>query len=328
MEKVTSPGRGLAPRQTVHGAVTRELLEAAKTAHAIPSNYRLARVLGVTDNTLGNWQSGRSIPNTALAMRLAEMAGRDPAIVVAELAAERAQDDDERDLWRGIAARLRQAGMACLVGAVMVLGAPPEARAFEAHSALDVDGSVRYVNLQSRQGRLIMVSRPALMSKNRDQCPALFGPRGRSPPNRSTKPHWESAACDITDTHRSETALSVKRVRNRCLPGHGGFDHGPKLLKTPGSHRTWNATLDAYLCLDKPRGERSAGFVRLDGTVRHPIASGILPKASGRPHLTPAAPLASIRAWYDRRVGPSSSFKFFLLFCSSVLATPRLILHR
>lgn len=117
-----------------------ELLTQAKTANAIPSNYRLARVMGVTDNTLNNWQSGRGMPGDVQAVRLAQMAGVNPAIVLAELAAERAKDDVTKAVWRGLAEHLRGAGLAVIVAAICSFGAPPEARAFEVTHSVDQAG--------------------------------------------------------------------------------------------------------------------------------------------------------------------------------------------
>lgn len=102
------------------------LLTAAKTAQGIPSNYRLARVLGVSDNTLNNWQSGRAAPSDLQAIRLAEMAGIDPAAVLAELAAARAKDDGTRAVWRGLADKLKGGAVAAGVGLFLGVGVTPD----------------------------------------------------------------------------------------------------------------------------------------------------------------------------------------------------------
>lgn len=95
-----------------------QLLTAAKTGAAIPSNYRLARVLGVTDNTVANWQNGRALPSDATVGQLAQMAGLDPDAAVASIHAARASDDGERSRWTRIAARL--ANSTAAVGAVIL----------------------------------------------------------------------------------------------------------------------------------------------------------------------------------------------------------------
>jgi len=70
------------------------------------------------------------------------------------------------------------------------------------------------------------------------------------------------------------------------------------------------------------RGDSGQGF-RAPGRWHQPTA------ASRRRRLKASLDtFGGGQAWYIRHVGPSSSFGFFLLFCSSLLATPRLILHR
>lgn len=105
------------------------LLTAAKQAKGIPSNYRLARVMGVSDNTLNNWQSGRAMPGEVQAVRLAEMAGIDPGVVLAELAAERAKDEGSRAAWRSIAERLKGGAVAAGVALLVGFGGGPDAGA-------------------------------------------------------------------------------------------------------------------------------------------------------------------------------------------------------
>jgi hypothetical protein len=74
---------------------TNTLLDAAKRAQSIPSDYRLCRVMGVTDHTLYNYRHGRT-PDDERARRLAEMAGLHVGFVLVCMAAERAKDDETR----------------------------------------------------------------------------------------------------------------------------------------------------------------------------------------------------------------------------------------
>lgn len=127
------------------------LIDQAKKAQGIPSSYRLTRILGVTDVTMTSWTAGRASPNDSAAIRLAEMAGLDPALVLAEIAVERAQDDESRALWRGIVDRLKNAGLAAIVGAICTFGAPPEAQAYEVGHHADRSDAVRYVNRRKRR---------------------------------------------------------------------------------------------------------------------------------------------------------------------------------
>jgi hypothetical protein len=75
---------------------TNALLDAAKRAHSMPSDYRLCRVLGATDNTLYNWRKGKSHPDETYSFKLAKLAGLDLAFVLISMAALRAPSDEIR----------------------------------------------------------------------------------------------------------------------------------------------------------------------------------------------------------------------------------------
>jgi hypothetical protein len=105
---------------------TAELLAAVRDAQGIPSNYRLARVLDVPENTVARWQTGRHVPDDSMVIRLAGMAGLDAGATLAAMHAQRATDDGLRAAWASIAARLQQAGAAALavILSVVIFGSP------------------------------------------------------------------------------------------------------------------------------------------------------------------------------------------------------------
>jgi hypothetical protein len=88
---------------------TKDLLAAAKKAQGIPSNYRLARVLDVPDGTVQRWHTGKNIPNDAMVLRLAEMAGLDADEVLAAIYCERTAEPEMKGVWERIAKRLHAA---------------------------------------------------------------------------------------------------------------------------------------------------------------------------------------------------------------------------
>lgn len=93
---------------------TIELLAAAKAGADIPSNYRLARVLGVTDQTVSNWQNGRRFPDDELVLRMAEMGNLNPGEVLVSIYAERAASSPMGDVWRSIAQRVHDSAHGAL----------------------------------------------------------------------------------------------------------------------------------------------------------------------------------------------------------------------
>jgi transcriptional regulator with XRE-family HTH domain len=117
---------------------TKQLLDRAKKAQGIESDYKLAQVLGVVNSAVTNYRAGRSHPDDAVAARLAELAGQDPSSVIAELHAERAKTPEVRALWLRMANQLRHAVAAVMlaVGAAMVLiaGSPTAAEAGPSHT--------------------------------------------------------------------------------------------------------------------------------------------------------------------------------------------------
>lgn len=94
---------------------TKQLIDRAKKASGIESDYALSKVLEVSPSAVTNWRSGRSHPADELAAHLAQLAGQNPSSVLADLYAERAKSPAQRALWLRMADQLRHA-----VAAVML----------------------------------------------------------------------------------------------------------------------------------------------------------------------------------------------------------------
>lgn len=91
---------------------TGQLLDRAKRAQAIQSDYKLAKALGVTANAVTNWRQGRAHPDDATAVRLADMMNRDAGSVMAELHFERAKIPAVKAAWKALARTLLRKEMA------------------------------------------------------------------------------------------------------------------------------------------------------------------------------------------------------------------------
>lgn len=134
---------------------TKQLLDRAKKAQGIESDYKLAQVLGVVTSAVTNYRAGRSHPDDAVAARLAELAGQDPSSVIAELHAERAKTPEVRQLWLRMANQLRHAVAAVMLcmGFAMLLLAPNPQGAQASTSPIDGGalGSVHYVKCRARR---------------------------------------------------------------------------------------------------------------------------------------------------------------------------------
>ena len=109
------------------------LLDKAKVVHRLPSDYKLALVMGVKQTTLANYRQGKTLPDARVIRLICELTGDDPALLAAEIEAERATTEDARALWRGVVQRLQStlhtAIFALLTAGVLWGGLPSDAQA-------------------------------------------------------------------------------------------------------------------------------------------------------------------------------------------------------
>lgn len=103
-----------------------ELLDAAKIHSSIKSDYRLAKVLEVTEKTVANWRHGRSIPDEANAFLLAKWSGLDPFYVLACCKSVSSIPDESKSLWLGLVKRLEAPAAAAVIAIFAVLLTHPE----------------------------------------------------------------------------------------------------------------------------------------------------------------------------------------------------------
>lgn len=89
-----------------------QLLDAAKAAQGIASDYALAARLGVTRAAVSNYRHGRKFPDLATTYALAEMAGTSPIESVMMVNLERAAGGRDAEVWAKLRAELREASAA------------------------------------------------------------------------------------------------------------------------------------------------------------------------------------------------------------------------
>lgn len=169
-----------------------DLMDQAKKAQSIQSDYKLAQLLNATQNTVANWRHGRSRPDDKMLARLGELASAEPQqieLLAVQLQADRASTDQARQLWQRLAARL-QAGAVHLValvvvGLVGIVSSPSAHAVVTSPAAADKVSSVYYV--KQRLGQLFRALRRAARStlglfkedtnvSSADADPALFNP--------------------------------------------------------------------------------------------------------------------------------------------------------
>jgi plasmid maintenance system antidote protein VapI len=101
----------------------RDLITAARVAQGLPSNYALANRMQVRERDVSRWFNGHHVPADAMVLRLAELAGLDPAAVLPTIAALRTDDARLRAAWRR-AADLAERAAAVAACAILALCVP------------------------------------------------------------------------------------------------------------------------------------------------------------------------------------------------------------
>ena len=89
------------------------------------TDYRLAKMLGVTTAAVSLWRSGSRAPDGRSIVKLCELSGDDPDQVAAEIQVMRSASEEEAALWRRVASRLSGSVAAAVVCFVLVAGFAP-----------------------------------------------------------------------------------------------------------------------------------------------------------------------------------------------------------
>jgi transcriptional regulator with XRE-family HTH domain len=90
-----------------------EFLDQLRARLDLPSDYAVARLLGVTPQHVSRWRSGRGGFSDEQAARVAELLGIEAGYVLARLYEERSTSEAARVAWRDLAEKLAPAA-ACL----------------------------------------------------------------------------------------------------------------------------------------------------------------------------------------------------------------------
>lgn len=116
------------------------LLDRARAHAEIESDYRLAKVIGITHAAISSYRMKKSMPNEKILAQLCALSGDDVAVMAAQVQGLRAQSDEGKSLWAMVAARLQSdrrhavrgvgtAILSVLFSIVLIAGQASEARA-------------------------------------------------------------------------------------------------------------------------------------------------------------------------------------------------------
>ena len=113
------------------------LLDKAQVIHSLRSDYKLALVMGVSASSLTSYRQGKTMPDARVISKLCALTGDDPALLLAQIEADRAKTDEARALWREVVLRLQStlhaAIFSVLTSAVLFGALPSDAHAKTAH---------------------------------------------------------------------------------------------------------------------------------------------------------------------------------------------------
>ncbi|EGK72439.1 hypothetical protein METUNv1_01204 [Methyloversatilis universalis FAM5] len=101
---------------------TQRLMQEAKSALGIESDYALAKALEMSRQAISHYRTGRSQLDVEGAFRIAEVLGKDPAAIIAAVEAERATKPEAREAW---IQRLKQLGGVAASVVFVMFGALP-----------------------------------------------------------------------------------------------------------------------------------------------------------------------------------------------------------
>lgn len=103
------------------------LLDEIKRRHGIPSDYKLAHFLGLTDGAIRHYRHGRSLPDEMACQKIAKALDIDGDVLAAHMLSARAKDDDTRRMWKRIAERLGGVAACALIAAFSIAPNPAQA---------------------------------------------------------------------------------------------------------------------------------------------------------------------------------------------------------
>lgn len=101
---------------------TTQLLDKVKSRYHLPSDYALAKRLGMSSERISKYRRKGGALAEENALRVAELLELDEGYVLACMEAERAQSDAARKAWERLADRLKSGGT---VAALLLLVAVP-----------------------------------------------------------------------------------------------------------------------------------------------------------------------------------------------------------
>lgn len=138
---------------------TAELMDAARARSGAPSDYRLAKMMGVTPQLVSDWRHGRKWPTLLQLFQLAQLANiKEIDGMVAEIEldkAQRAARPEQADAWRQVLEKIGGIAAAVIVSVTALAGGtganPASARVSGEHGGSSPSVDTRYTLCAKRR---------------------------------------------------------------------------------------------------------------------------------------------------------------------------------
>ena len=116
---------------------TNELLDRLKKEKEIPSEYALAKFLGVSQTAVQKYRAGGAEMRDQVALKVAEALDMDPGEVLAGLYAKRTKDPEVRKVWERLS-KLAHTSLLAVLAVTFSVGSPVPAQATTAFKGPDI----------------------------------------------------------------------------------------------------------------------------------------------------------------------------------------------
>ncbi|WP_404989555.1 helix-turn-helix domain-containing protein [Caballeronia sp. LZ016] len=127
---------------------TGKYLDEVRDRLDLPSDYAIAKALGVTRSAISSYRTGRTVPDDLVCARIAAALGVEPMEVIAATNYQRAKTDEARTLWESIWGKAAGAIALTLTLFAVGLSVAPTSKATESGNGWVVRNTLCYVNCE------------------------------------------------------------------------------------------------------------------------------------------------------------------------------------
>lgn len=138
-----------------------DLLERAKAQAGIESDYRLAKVIGITHSAISTYRVGKALPGDKVIAQLCALSGDDAQLIFAQVQESKASSDETKNFWHVMVKRMAggvsTAFLSVLVSIALIAGTSTPAQAGEARTLQKAGVTCLYIvsiTIFSAWGRL------------------------------------------------------------------------------------------------------------------------------------------------------------------------------